>query len=95
MSRAILTIALARTLHRQPTDAELSEYLFALRDLAGDRVYIPQREMPDADKAAEIVRLHSDGMSIRKIAREVKVSKSQVHRALSQNSALFMDTKAA
>lgn len=95
MSRAILTIALARTLHRQPTDAELTEYLFALRDLAGDRVYIPQREMPDADKTAEIVRLHDGGMSIRKIAREVKVSKSQVHRALSQNSALFVDSKAA
>lgn len=95
MSRAILTMALARTLHRQPTDAELTEYLFALRDLAGDRVYIPQREIPDADKAAEIIKLHDDGLSIRKIARAVRVSKSQVHRALSQNSALFVDNKAA
>lgn len=95
MSRAILTIALARTLHRQPTDAELTEYLFALRDLAGDRVYIPQRELPDTEQITLIVRLRGEGCSIRKIAREVRISKSQVHRALSQNPDLFVDTVAA
>ena len=95
MSRAILTMALARTLHRQPTDTELTEYLFALRDLAGERVFIPQRETPDCEQAARIQALHAGGLSIRKIAREVRTSKSQVHRALSQNPDLFGDTKAA
>ena len=94
MSRAVLVMALARTFHRQPTDAELADFLLALRDLAGDRVYVPQRE-PAPDKVAEITALHDAGLSIRKIAREVGVSKSQVHRALSQMSALPLDSVAA
>lgn len=94
MSRAILTMALARTFHRQPTDAELSEFLMALRDLAGERVYVPQREPSPVD-VERIVALRGDGLSIRRIAREVRVSKSQVHRALSQLSALPLDTEAA
>jgi antitoxin component HigA of HigAB toxin-antitoxin module len=94
MSRAILTMALARTFHRQPTDAELSEFLMALRDLAGERVYVPQREPAPVD-VVRIVALRGDGLSIRKIARSVGVSKSQVHRALSQMSALPLDTQAA
>lgn len=94
MSRAILTMALARTFRRQPTDAELSEFLMALRDLAGERVYVPQRE-PAPDRVALIVALRTRGKSIRAIAREVRVSKSQVHRALSQMSALPLDTEAA
>ena len=92
MSRAILTIALARTFHRQPTDDELKDFLFALRDLAGERVYIPQREAPDCEQAVRIVSLHRGGLSIRKIAKSEGVSKSQVHRALSQNSDLFVDS---
>lgn len=95
MSRAILTIALARTFHRQPTESELTEFLFALRDLAGDRVYIPQRPLPDCEQIARIVNLRRDGLSIRNIAKVEGVSKSQVHRALSQNSDLFVDNKAA
>lgn len=94
MSRAILTMALARTFHRPPTDAELSEFLMALRDLAGERVYVPQREPSPVD-VLRIVALRSDGLSIRKIARSVGVSKSQVHRALSQMSALPLDSEAA
>lgn len=94
MSRAILTMALARTFHRQPTDSELTEFLAALRDLAGQRVYIPQRE-PPPDKVAQIVALRADGKSIRAIAREVRASKSQVHRALSQIPAFPVDSAAA
>lgn len=94
MSRAILTMALARTFHRQPTDAELAEFLMALRDLAGERVYVPQREPSPVD-VERIVALRDEGLSIRRIAREVRVSKSQVHRALSQMSALPLDTEAA
>ena len=94
MSRAILTMALARTFHRQPTDAELAEFLMALRDLAGERVYVPQREPSPVD-VERIVALRDEGLSIRRIAREVRVSKSQVHRALSQMSALPLDSEAA
>lgn len=92
MSRAILTIALARTFHRQPTDDELRDFLFHLRDLAGDRVYVPQRELPDSEQVVRIVSLHRGGLSIRKIAKREGVSKSQVHRSLSQNSDLFVDS---
>lgn len=92
MSRAILTIALARTFHRQPSDAELSEFLAALRELAGERVYVPQREVPDVDVAVRINVLRAGGLSIRQIAKREGVSKSQVHRALSQNSDLFVDS---
>lgn len=95
MSRSILKMLLARTLKHEPTDSELSEFLAHARDLAGDRVYIPQREMPDAEQSAKILELRQRGMSIRRIAREVRTSKSQVHRALSQNSDLFLDKEAA
>lgn len=95
MSRSILKMLLARTLKHEPTDTELSEFLAHARDLAGDRVYIPQRETPDAAQAARILDLRRGGMSIRKIAREVRTSKSQVHRALSQNPDLFVDNEAA
>ncbi|GAA5075604.1 helix-turn-helix domain-containing protein [Lysobacter panacisoli] len=95
MSRAILKIALSSALGREPTYVEFSAYLQALRNHGGDRVYIPQRETPDADQAAKILELRRGGMSIRKIAREVRTSKSQVHRALSQNPDLFVDKEAA
>jgi len=95
MSRAVLKLLLARTIQREPTDLELTDFLRNLRDLAGERVYVPQREEPNADQAARIVALHKSGMSIRKIAREERLSKSQVHRALSQNPDLFVDTQAA
>lgn len=95
MSRAILTVVLARTLHRQPSDAELTEFLAHLRDLAGERVYIPQAVGITAEAAERIRTLHDGGMSIRRIAREERISKSQVHRALSQNPDLFVDNIAA
>lgn len=95
MSRAVLKMLLARAIKHEPSDAELSEFLVHCRELAGDRVYIPQRETPDSEQAARIAALKSSGWSIRKIAREVKVSKSQVHRALSQNPDLFLDKEAA
>lgn len=95
MSRAVLKMLLAHATKHEPTDAELTEFLAYARDVAGDRVYIPQREMPDADQAAKILELRKSGMSIRKIARVVQASKSQVHRALSQNSDFFVDKEAA
>lgn len=95
MSRAILTMALARTFHRTPTDAELTEFLAALREYGGERVYVPQQAPTDPAVIAEVLRLRGEGLSIRRIAREAKMSKSQVHRALSQNPDLFVDSKAA
>jgi DNA invertase Pin-like site-specific DNA recombinase len=95
MSRAVLKLLLARTIQRDPTDAELTDFLRNLRDLAGERVYVPQRDEPDANQAARILAMRQSGMSVRKIAREEKISKSQVHRALSQNPDLFVDTQAA
>lgn len=91
MSRAILKMLLARTIKHEPTDAELSEFLSHCQDLAGERLYIPQRQ-PDPGEAQQIQALRDGGLSIRKIAKEVGVSKSQVHRALSQNSDLFVDS---
>lgn len=95
MSRAVLKMLLAKTIKRDPTDVELAEFLCHLRDLAGERLYIPQRSMPDAEQAARILLLRKDGASIRKIAKVEQISKSQVHRALSQNPDLFLDTQAA
>lgn len=91
MSRAVLKMLLARTIKHEPTDAELSDFLAHCRDLAGERLYIPQRQ-PDPVEAQRIKDLRAGGWSIRKIAKEVSVSKSHVHRALSQNSDLFLDS---
>jgi DNA invertase Pin-like site-specific DNA recombinase len=82
---------LARTIKHEPSDAELGEFLAHCQDLAGERLYIPQRQ-PDADQEQRIRDLRAGGWSIRKIAREVSVSKSNVHRALSQNPDLFVDS---
>lgn len=102
MSRAILKMALARAMHREPTAEELAEFLaeLALRASA-DRIYIPQASQVSE---TDIRRLRREGLSIRKIARKLGCSKSHVGRALAQgdllsesvpNSALFVDTKAA
>lgn len=84
---------LARTIKHEPTDTELSEFLAHCQELAGERLYIPQRQ-PDPEEAQQITSLRSEGLSIRRIAKEVGVSKSQVHRALSQNPDLFVDSNA-
>lgn len=90
MSRAILKMLLARTIKHEPTDSELTEFLAHCQDLAGERLYIPQRQ-PSADESQQIHNLRCDGWSIRKIAKEVGCSKSQVHIVLSRNSDLFVD----
>ena len=93
MSRAILKMLLARTIQHEPTDTELSDFLAHCRELAGDseRLYIP-RAGPDAEKANSARQLRECGMSIRKIAKVLDMSKSQVHRALSQNPDFFVDS---
>jgi DNA-binding NarL/FixJ family response regulator len=90
MSRAILKMLLARTIKREPSHTEVAEFLAHCRDLAGERIYVPQHE-PSPDEAVKILELRAVGMSIRRIAKELSVSKSQVHRALSQKSVFRVD----
>jgi hypothetical protein len=82
MSRATIIIALARVLHRQPTKEEYAEFRVAvLASCPTGRIYIPT-ERPSLFN--DIADLSRNGWSVRKIARKLGVSKSQVHRELSQ-----------
>lgn len=90
MSRAILKMLLARTIRREPSHTELAEFLAHCRDLAGKQIYVPQHE-PDIAEAVKILELRAVGLSIRRIAKEVGVSKSQVHIVLSKNSVFRLD----
>lgn len=100
MSRALLVIAFADALGRQPTEQEKCEFLAALAKVAGgEYVYVPKLEQSIVDPG-EIVRMHGEGMSIRRIAKTLKCSKSTVGRALRQlelshTSPYEVDTKAA
>lgn len=96
MSRALLVMALARTLGRTPSDVERTEYLAALADLAGgEYLYVPKlRQSAEIDEAA-IHDMRAAGASIRKIARKVGCSKSHVHDVLSKFSPYVLDTEAA
>jgi hypothetical protein len=96
MSRALLTMAFARALGRPPTDAERTEYLAALADLAGgEYLYVPKlRQSVEVDEV-KIHTLRDEGTSIRKIARTVGCSKSHVHDVLSKFSPYVLDTEAA
>lgn len=85
MSLAILKYALARTLHRPPSDEELAECLSAMRDLGVERVYVPQNQPMAHEVERRILLMSADGLSVRKIARATGTSKSNVHRVLSRN----------
>lgn len=95
MSRAAFIVALSRAMGRTPTDAELTEFLCQLRDMVGDRVYVPQRSPTDPAVVAKILARRKEQWSIRRIAKESGLSKSQVHVVLSQNPSLFLDKEAA
>jgi len=94
MSRAVLMIALHETLGREPTDAERMAFLRALeRERGGDRVYIAHRQMTADEAAPEILRLHGEGYSIRRIAAAVGWCKSRVAEVLTvHNPALKVDS---
>lgn len=96
MSRAILTMAFAKALGRAPTDSERAEYLAALADLAGgEYLYVPKlRQSVEVDEV-RIHELRAQKMSIRKIAKTVRCSKSHVHDVLSKFSPYVLDTQAA
>lgn len=96
MSRAILIMALAKGLGRPPTDAERSEFLAGLADLAGgEYLYVPKLPQSEPIDIVRIQQLRATQWSIRRIAKEMRCSKSQVHRALSQLSPYALDTQAA
>jgi len=96
MSRAVLMIALAKTLGRQPTDAERTEYLAAMAELAGgEYLYVPKLRQSLVVDEAKIHAMRAEGASIRRIARSVGCSKSHVHDVLSKFSPYALDTEAA
>lgn len=48
----------------------------------GERIYVPISEEARVERDLQIVRLHAEGLSIRKLARRFRLSKSQVSRVL-------------
>jgi Mor family transcriptional regulator len=89
-------MALAKTLGRQPSDAERTEYLAAMAELAGgEYLYIPKLRQSVHVDEARLHALHGEGASIRRIARSVGCSKSHVHDVLSKFSPYTLDTQAA
>lgn len=91
MSRATIIIALARVLKRQPTREEYEEHCLALGP--GCVVYVPMTWPAMAACAPEVQRLRAEGMSVRRIAKQTGLSKSAVHRILSQNYLCLVDTE--
>lgn len=89
-------MALAKTLGRSPTDAERTEYLAAMAELAGgEYLYIPKLRQSVAVDETRIHSMRGEGASIRRIARSVGCSKSHVHDVLSKFSPYALDTQAA
>ena len=89
-------VALNETLGRPATPEEWAAYSVALqRMLGGTRVYVALELHNEREHYERIVNLRADGWSIRRIAREVRVSKSTVHRALSQILSYQVDSEAA
>lgn len=84
MSRSYLIQALEVALGRPPSEREKAEFLAALAEsVGGEYVYVPKLEQSVVDQA-EVVRLRIGGMSVRKIARKLGISKSAVGRAIRQ-----------
>jgi DNA-binding NarL/FixJ family response regulator len=89
-------IALNETLGRPATPEEWFAYSTVLqRMLGGTRVYVATEKTATSEVYEKIVQLRSEGLSIRKIARKVGVSKSNVHDALSGILSYQVDTHAA
>jgi hypothetical protein len=89
MSRALILMAQSRFLQRPLTPEETAACLAAWAEIAaGQRVYIPEPAPVQGALLHDIADLRANGWSIRKIARKLRVSKSHVHRELSQISCL-------
>lgn len=84
MCRVEFMVALARAMGRPPTDEERTAFLAAMAEQSGgEYLYVPKLPQSEIDPT-EILRLRADGMSIRKIARRCKCSKSWVGKVLRQ-----------
>lgn len=93
MSRAAILIALQKILHRQPERSEYEEFCRALGE--GAFLYVPKTWPAMTGHEAEVRRLRAEGKSVRHIAKQTGLSKSSVHRALSQDYLCFVDTEPA
>ena len=100
MSRFVWVEAYKAVTGREPTQAEKDAFLSALSAEAGGQyVYIPKLVQSQVD-LCEVIRMRVEGLSIRKIARKLGISKSQVQRVLRQGelsrvSPYGLDTEAA
>lgn len=100
MSRAILVMALRRSMGREPTEAEKVAFLAELASAAGgERLYIPAMPQSVVD-ADEVWALRGEGLSVRAIARKLRCSKSTIGNVLrkpklSKVSPYKLDTEAA
>lgn len=84
MSRALLVIAFAQALGRQPTDQERTDFLAALAEQAGgEYLYIPKLPQSEVN-ADEVWKLRGEGKSVREIADRLGCSRSPVMRVLHQ-----------
>lgn len=88
MSRALLVMAYRRARGQQPNDAELTEFLAALAEMAGgEYLYIPK--LPQSEATDEdICRLRDSGLGYRDIATQLHCSQATIARALRQRSLL-------
>lgn len=95
MSRAAITVLLQRTLHHQPTPEEYEGARKLLLQLCpGGRLYIPGEPVQTTLPLNDIRDMSRNGFSVRRIARTLKVSKSAVHKALSTDPVVRVDTPA-
>lgn len=86
-------MALSRVYGRQPTRQEYEDFC---RDLGpGTVVYVPMTWPVMAEQSGEVQRMRADGASIRRIAKALHLSKSAVHRILSQNCLCLVDSEPA
>lgn len=93
MSRAAIICALREVLHRQPTSEEYEAFRGeAHKACNGERMYIPVAE-PQGELFNTARTWKANGKSIRHIAKLMKISKSRVHRLLSQDSPYSVDSK--
>lgn len=89
MSRALILIAQSRFLKRPLTAEETTDCLKAWAEVAGEKVIrIPKPREPQAEMFSKVKSLRENKWSIRRIARKLGMSKSEVHRELSQDSAI-------
>lgn len=91
MSRALILRAQKALQQRPLTAQEERDCLAAWALVArGQRVYIPQPKPEQGELFNTAASLRENGWSIRKIAKKLGLSKSGVHRQVSQHSALFV-----